>query len=235
MPDTPSLTDGRRAIKDPIVENLNVLVSAVPLRYHYIDDSLKVSGRLTKHELEGEGDLLGFDVKSSGAREGNMNLQLDKATDTPPDVGHILKVTKGTSIRFYGVVDAPVPNKRNDVVRIGPSLLQLMNPFFQGLLSADEGDTLRQTYSIATMGTTETITTNPQNHRTGSTKAYSATLEDGTALPTGIAINASTGVITVTKATVSAAVSTIKVVATDTLANKRTTEGEATLVLTITA
>jgi hypothetical protein len=235
MSDSPSLTSGRKSIKDPIVENLNVLVASVALRYHFIDDSLKVVGRVIEHALEGEGDVIGFDIKSEGVEKGGLNLQLDSPTDVAPQPGHRLKVTKGTSIKYYGVSEGGAPNKRNDVVRPSPSVIQEINPFLSGLLSETEGDLKRQSYSIAAMGATETVATTPINGRTGGVIAVTATQSDGSALPTGVAINASTGVITVTKATVLAGVYTIQVVVTDTLTGYSTRSGEATLVLTITA
>jgi hypothetical protein len=61
-------------------------------------------------------------------------------------------------------------------------------------------DTYRQTFSIAAISVTDTITPVPVNHRTGSTKLYELTPELSTAsLPAGVAINATTGVISPTR------------------------------------
>jgi hypothetical protein len=241
MPDLPSLSDGSRGITDPIVENLNVLVSSVPLKYIFLSDTFKVAGRVTQFDTPEEGVILGMDIRSTGPQVGGLNVQLKKATDVVPLPAHTIKITKGTGIKYYGVTDGDNPNQRNAPVRITPTLQERINPFFQGLLSSDLGDAKQQSYSIATMGVTETITTNPQNHRSGATKAYAATLSDGSALPAGVAINASTGVITVTKASVVAGVYNILVTASDTLATLPADheyyllEGIGTLYLTITA
>ncbi|MBX3751401.1 MAG: putative Ig domain-containing protein [Opitutaceae bacterium] len=232
--DFPQFTDGRRGVRSPTVKCYNILSGGNPIQLHYIDDDIKGSSFSLDHILEGDGEHLGGYTKAS-IRSGTLNVQLDKADDTEPMPGHVIGLTKKSVEGFYQVREASFPGQRNNVVRGALNLVRIVNPFFTGLLSEDEGDTKRVTYSIAAMGTTETIDPQPVNHRTGATKAYSATLSSGAALPAGIAINASTGVITITKADVVAGVSTIKVVATDTLTNKRTLEGEATLVLTITA
>ncbi len=237
--DTPSLTDGRRAIKDPIVENLNVLVSSAPVRYHFISHSLKIAGRLTPFELEGEGTILGFDVRSAGPKTGGIRLQLNKPTDAIPQAAHILRLTVGTRIEYYGVTEADDPEERNAPVRIAPTLHQMVNPVFKGLLSEGLGDTKQTTFSKLAGDTT--IDPEPVNTRSAGTKAYSATQEDGSAIPAGLAINASTGVLSITAATIATGTYIIKVVVSDVLATLptdhpyRTLEGEATLILTVTA
>jgi hypothetical protein len=232
--DFPQFTDGRRALRSPTVKCYNILSGGNPIQLHYIDDDIKGSSLSVDHILEGDGEDLGSFTKRSMV-SGSLNVQLDKADDPQPLEGHIIGLTKNLLEGFYVVREAAFAGARNNIVRGALSLRRIVNPFFTGLLSEDEGDTKRVTYSKATMGTTETIDPQPVNHRTGATKAYSATLSSGAALPAGIAIDAGTGVITVTKADVAEATVTIKVVATDTLANKRTLEGEATLVLTVTA
>lgn len=241
MSDSPSLTSGRRGVKDPVVENLNVLVSGNPLRYHFIKHSLKVPARLTRHDMEGEGINLGFDVRAVGAEEGTIDLQLDKATDALPLPAHILRKTIGSVVKYFGVTDGSQPVERNSVIRISPSLLQIINPFFKGLLSQDLGDTLQASYSKATVTTSTTATLDPQpvNTRTGATLAYAATQEDGSALPAGVTISPTTGVITLTGAALVIGTYTIKVSMTDLIttlpANHpwTTLAAEQTLILTI--
>lgn len=242
MADIPSLTSGRRGIKDPVVENLNAILSAgVYQQYLFIKHGFKVPARLTKHDIENEGVNLGFDVRSQGPEEGPLDLQLSKATDLIPLGAHILKITIGSSIKYYGCTDSNYPKERNAVVRGNNSCLEMINPFFQNLLSYDLGDSLQLTYSIATMASTEALDTAPKNHRTGSTKAYAATQADGSALPPGVTIAPSTGIISSVKATVVAGDYEIKVTASDVIttlpANHpyRTLECEQTLFLKITA
>lgn len=228
------MTDGRRGLRDPIVELLNILVAGLPYRLHYIDDSLAEAGRTIDHELEGEGDHLGSDTKSSGCEKGAYNLQMDKASDTPPSAAHVLRVTKNPGVvKCYVITAMPKPMKRNDVVRIAPAVTQIMNPFFFGLLSQFEGDTLRSTFSKAAGNST--IATLPINHRTGATKSYTAALDDGSALPAGVVIDAATGIISITAATVAVGLYTVKVVALDVLVPYTNREGEGTLILNVTA
>lgn len=232
--DFPQFTDGRRGLRQPTVKCYNLLLNSAPRQYHYIDDDIKGSSLSIDHILEGDGEHLGSYTKK-GLTAGNLNLQLDTADQPAPVEAHVIGLMKNLVEGFYVVTESSFPGKAKEVLRGSLSLKRIVNPFFSGLLSEDEGDTKRVSYSKATMATTEDITTAPVNHRTGSTKAYSATQSDGTALPTGVAISSSTGVITITKATVAESTWTIKVVATDTLANKRPLEGEATLVLTVAA
>lgn len=232
--DFPQFTDGRRGLRQPTVKCYNLLLSSAPRQYHYIDDDIKGSSFTIDHILEGDGEHLGGFTKKS-LTSGPLNIQLDAADQPAPVEAHVIGLMKNLVEGFYTVSESSFPGKAKDVVRGSLSLKRIVNPFFTGLLSEDEGDTKRVSYSKATMATTEDIDPQPVNHRTGATKAYSATQSDGTALPTGVAINVSTGVITITKATVAESTWTIKVVATDTLANKRPLEGEATLVLTVAA
>lgn len=242
--DFPTITDGRRGVRSPIVRCYSLLSGNAPRRYHYVSDDIKATALAIDHTLEGDGAHLGsFSRKSTVS--GTVNIQLDRADDPVPDAGHVLSLTKrvnGVDVESFYVVREPgQPNERNNVVRCALGVVAIVNPVLTGLLSADLGDTKQQTFSKATMGTTETIATSGRNTRTGATVTYSATQQDGTALPAGVAINASTGVITVTKADVAEASYAIAVVCQDVLSTlptdhpMRTRQGEALLLLTVTA
>lgn len=230
-----SFTDGKAGLKDPVLVNLNVLVGGSPLAMHWTKDSLKAMGRTIEHTREGEGDWLGSDTKASGVKKGSISLQMNAATDVTPSPAHILQLTKGAVTEFYIVGEDGGENERNQVVKGTYPVVQAIHPFFKGLLSVDLGDSLALTKSIATGGPTSTLATNPVNHRTGSTKTYSALQSDGSAVPAGVAINASTGVITFTHASLVIGVYTIKVTALDVLTGQENRESENTLILTVTA
>jgi hypothetical protein len=229
MPDYPSFTDGKAGLKDPTCRNV-----AAALYYHWIEDSLKEGAVSIDHILEGEGDVLGSDTKANGSKTGTIKIQLNLATDTKPRPGHIIELIKGATTEYYVVTEMPVENKRGDVVRLSIPVKLIIHPFFTGLQSVAEGDTLRLTKSIATPSTS-TLATTPVNHRTGATKAYSALQSDGTAMPAGVAISSSTGVITFTHASLVAGTYTILVTATDTLTPYTARESDDTLILTVTA
>jgi hypothetical protein len=232
--DYPSYTDGKKGLRDPICQNISVLVGGLPLAYHWIKDTLKMQGRVIEHILEGEGDHLGSDTKSTGVKKGMINIQLVNATDAFPLPGHVIEVIKGANDEFYIVSETPEDMERNQVVREGFPVVQAIHPVFKGLQSAAEGDTLRLTKSIAAGGTT-TLDPQPVNLRPGATLLYSALQSNGAALPDGVAISSSTGVITFTHASLVTGTYTILVDCLDTLVNKTDRQGEATLVLTVTA
>lgn len=230
MPDYPSFTDGKAAIKDPTIRNY-----AANKYYHFISSSITESAVSIDHTLEGEGDHLGSDTKATGVKIGTINIQLLLATDQQPRPGHIMELIIGSTTEYYVVTGMPAETKRGDVVRLAVPVKLIIHPFFGGLQSVAEGDTLRLTKSISTGGPTSTLATTPLNHRTGSTKAYSALQSDGSALPAGVAINATTGVITFTHASLVAGSYTIEVTATDTLSPYSQRESSDTLILTVTA
>lgn len=234
----PTMTDGRRGPRQPIVKCWNILESSLPKRYHWLKDSIKASGMSLDHLVEDTGEHVGG-FSGASARKGSLTILLDDAADKIPLPGMVIELVKAGAAApvssYYRVDEADEPMEGKQQVTVTLTVTRLVHPFFTGILSEDEGDTKRVTYSIATMGTTETITAAPVNHRTGSTKAYSLlALNDTTTFP-GIEINASTGVITITKASVAAGVYEVDVLATDTLANKRTLKGGCKLVVTITA
>lgn len=231
---TPSFTDGKAGVRSPTLRNLSVLVSGSPLVYHYVKESLKEEGMSLEHVLDGEGVFLGSDTKGTGKKSGTISLQYKKATDAVALPGHVLELVKGASTEYYVVQEDPEEIERRSVKRASPSVLRIMHPFFTGLQSQALGDTLLLTKSIATPSTS-TLATNPVNHRTGSTKAYSALQSDGSALPAGVAISSSTGVITFTHASMVAGTYDIKVTALDTLAGYDDLESQNTLLLTVTA
>lgn len=232
-PDFPSFSDGRRAVRFPTVKCYNHLVSSAARQYHYIEDDIKHAGLSVDHMLEGDGEHVGGYAKA-GLRSGNLAIQLDAADDPVPLPGHVIGLTKNSGTEeFYVVTDTSAPNKRNDQVRLALTVKRIINPFFTGLLSSDLGDSLAYTFSKAAGNAS--ITAAPVNHRSGATKAYSGIQSDGTALPAGLTVNAATGVIDITAATIATGSYEIEVIATDTLSGKRTLSGSNVLKLTVTA
>jgi hypothetical protein len=233
--DFPTFTDGRRSPRQPIVKCWNILEDALPKRYHWLKDDIKVSGMALDHVIETTGEHVGG-FSGASARKGTLTLLLDSADDSYPLPGHIVSIQKGAVLGWYRVDDASAPNDGKQQVTVALTVTRIIHPFFSDLLSEDEGEVSRQTFSIAAISVTTTITPDPVNHRTGSTKLYELTPEGETAsLPAGVAIASSTGVITLTAASLVAGTYYLDVTAKDTLAPKRTLKGGNHLVLTITA
>jgi hypothetical protein len=235
MPDFPTFTDGRRAPRQPIVKCWNILSSNLPVRFHWLSDDIKTSGMSVDHIIESSGEHVGGFAGAS-ARKGNLTLLLDNADDAVPQPGHVISLQKGAVTEWYKVDESSAPNQGKNQVTITLTVTRLIHPLFTGLLSEDEGDLKRVTYSIASMNATETITAAPVNTRSGATLTCALAAEgESAALPAGVAIDATTGVITITKASVVAGTYYIDVTCQDVLANKRTLKGGCHLVLTITA
>lgn len=242
--DFPTMTDGLRAVRKPTVRCYNLLSGGSARRYHFVSDDIKGSSLSIDHILEGAGAHLGGFV-GSGMYSGTLNIQLDRADDPVPQAAHVVSITKKRSAvdveTFYVVTEDGAPNEVNNVVRAALAVKRIVNPVLTGLLSEDLGDTKQASYSKAAMGTTETIDVGGKNLRTGSTVTYAATQSDGSALPAGIAISSSTGVITITKADVAEGTVTIEVTCQDLKSTlptdhpARTRTGIATLILTIAA
>ncbi len=232
--DFPTMMDGRRAPRQPTVKCWNLLLDDLPRKYHWLKDDIKVSGYSLDWLIESTGEHLGG-FSGASARKGPLTVLLDDATDPVPLPGHVVSITKGAITGWYRVEETSEPMEGKAQVTLTLTLTRMVNPFFTGLLSADEGDTFRLELSLATMDPVTTIATNPVNHRDGSVKAYSLEpLGETTAFP-GITIDPATGEISVAVATAVAGVYELDVLATDTLTNKRTLKGGCRLVVTITA
>ena len=94
MQTDPKFTDGRTAILDPILENLNVAGSGTTYqRYEYLSDSIDRDA-VEKEHTDADGSPLGSDTRE-GFTKGSINLQLTLASDTIARPGHIIHLNTG--------------------------------------------------------------------------------------------------------------------------------------------
>lgn len=241
-PDFPQQSDGKHFLRNPTVKCLNIFsVGTTPKTYHYVSDTIKsMNGAKVDHVLEGEGTPLGS-YRSAGNRGGGLTIQYDKPGDIDITAGFVVVLNKGkvdpltNSVdEYYQVDDGGTSVKRNDLKRASLNLLLMANPV--SVLCQSQYGNYYTAPACSKAGADVTIAPNFQNWRNGTVKSYTALSADGSALPVGVAINAGTGLITITAATAVIGVYEIVVTAVDTLANAAIVrEGTATILITVTA
>lgn len=172
-------------------------------------------------------------------RKGTLALQYNLASDEAPSSANELKTGYILSFRgryfVAGAVKTPIT--KNDVIKMNPDVTELQNPFVPNLLT-----TLGQqrTLSVATGGLPTTLSCAGSNTRTGATLAYSVETfaTAGSAAPTGITINAASGLLTIANTT---AVGThdVRVIVSDTVTlsdgTSNTVYGWGRYTITVTA
>jgi hypothetical protein len=231
--DFPTFNDGRRAPRQPTINWWNVLVGGLPTSLIWLEDDIKASGYSVSHTVESTGEPLGG-FSGASVRSGTVSIQVDDASAPIPLPGHVVSIIKGSVTNWYVVEEVSDPFKGKEAVRLTLTLRRIINPFFTQLLSPDEGDTFRITFSKG--GGDKTYAGLPVNTRTGATIACAlAPLGTTGSVPAGVTIGATTGIIAVTAATVAIGVYQLDVTCADTLLNKRTNTGGNQLWLTVTA
>jgi hypothetical protein len=151
-------------------------------------------------------------------RKGTLNCQYELIADELPGAANMMRPGHIVAFRqrFYVVGPMKVPIEKNGIIKFSAEITELQNPFVPGLLS-----TLGQQkfVSIASASLPTTADASASGTRSGATVGY--TLEsfatEGSAAPSGITINASTGLITVAN-TVLAGTYDVRAIATDTKA-----------------
>jgi hypothetical protein len=155
---------------------------------------------------------IGSVVNQTG-REGTLNLQYTLATDELPTSANLLKPGFIVSFRsrFYVLGEPKVKIIKNEAIKFSVSVTELVNPFIPSLLS-----TLGQQLAVAA-SVSHTISCVASGTRTGAVVAYSVEsfATPGAAAPTGVSINATTGLLTF--AAVTAGVQDVRVIASDTV------------------
>jgi hypothetical protein len=150
---------------------------------------------------------------NAGFRKGTLNLQYNLATDELPGATNLMQPGFILSFRGrYYVAGTPTENVvKNDVIKFSVAVLELQNPFIANLLS-----TLGQQVKVninANINTT--VNCVATGARTGSTVTYTVETfaTPGSAAPSGVTINANTGVLTLN---VTAGAYDVRVIALDT-------------------
>lgn len=150
-------------------------------------------------------------------RKGTLALQYELATDEAPGSANELKTSYILSFRgrFYVVGAVKAPIVKNDVIKLTCDVTELQNPFVPLLLST-LGQQKRVT--VASGSLPVTISCAASNTRTGATVAYTVETfaTPGSAAPTGITINSSSGLLTAAN-TLTAGTYDVRAIASDTV------------------
>lgn len=240
-PLVPQQTDGKHGLRSPTLSCLNLFSSGTtPQTYHYIDDDIKVAGVTTEHALENDGSPLGSDVRT-GFEKGNISLQYDKASDSEILPGFVVILNKGitdavtgSTDKYFQVNEAPPAAKRNQVKRAKLAVTRMYNPV--SILCQGALGNYYEAPACSNAGADVTVAPNFANWRTGTVKSYTALSQDNSALPTGVSINAGTGLVTINHTTAVIGTYFIVITATDTLsATTPLREGTALVKITVTA
>lgn len=241
-PDFPQQSDGKNFLRNITVKCLNIFSAGVtPKFYHYAGDTIKrLNGAKTDIVLEGEGTPLGG-YRTSGNRAGALTIQYNKPGDTDIVSGFVVVLNKGivdalygSSDEYYSVDDGGTSVKRNDIKRASLPLVGMVNPV--SVLCQSQYGNYYIAPACSNAGADVTIAPNFQNWRAGTVKSYSALSSDNSALPTGVSINAGTGLVTINHTTAVIGTYEIDVTAIDTLANSNLVrEGTCRIFITVTA
>lgn len=205
----PNYGDGLQAVYQLSVYCYNNLAT-----YMCYDGDPSINANQTEFSDSDKAPLGSF--TNAGFRKGTLNLQYNLATDEL--VGATNLMQPGFIVSFRGryyVVGTPSEKVvKNDVIKFSVSVLELQNPFISTLLTS-LGQ--QKTANINANANT-TVNCVATGARTGATVAYTVETfaTPGSAAPSGVTINANTGVLTVN---VAASTVDVRVVAADTLAS----------------
>lgn len=219
----PSFHDGAHAVTHAFVECLNV-ANLVAL---YVSDGITEGAIHNPHAMP-SGEALGSHTQATGFYRGPLSMQLVNKTDEFRP-GYVLKLGS----RYFKITgDIGNKSEKGKVVQIAPPVESVVNPIISTLLSS-----LGQVFESTKVGSSSTLDCDVVNVRQGATGAWALgawTDEYPSAVvPSGLSINASTGVLTLSS--VSAGTYYLKVTYTETLAGKPTRVGVGFLILTATA
>lgn len=224
MNDSPSYTEGRAAIGEPVVRNLNT-----GTEYEYLSDNIDREA-IEKEHADADGGPLGSHT-SEGFEKGSINLQLLSADDSIARPGHTILLDVGEGSEYYTAGKFGRARTRREIVKGALAVRRAYNPILSSYLTATGGHVKTATQAAGVLATPINDAPTVVNARSGATTAFSIAAAPGYTLPAWLSINASTGVLS---GTAVAGHWVIHVICTDTLAGKRTRKGFAVLDLTIT-
>lgn len=203
---SPNYTDGLQAVIDLSVYCYNNLAT-----YMCYDGDPSVNANQTEFADSDKAPLGSF--TNAGFRKGTINLQYNLAIDELPGATNLMQPGYILSFRGRYYVSATPSEKvvKNDVIKFSVAVLELQNPFISALLTT-LGQQKKANINANSNTTVNCVATGA---RTGSTVTYTAETfaTPGSAAPSGVTINANTGVLTVN---VTAGTVDIRVVALDT-------------------
>lgn len=204
----------------------------------YSSDSADPSPTVVRTETTNSNGQVTGSTNFINQRVGTINLTYDSIGDELDGAAKQILPTYILSFRgrFYVAGNVSTPITKGEAVTIAVEVSELQNPMIPELLS-----TLGQqkAWTFADGDQPETFDVSAVNTRTGATVAFSVEDWDnpGDPAPTGISINSSTGVVTVTGAAVGT--HDVRVIATDTVTplgeDANSVKGIGRLTITITA
>lgn len=168
-------------------------------------------------ELRNSDNQLIGSVTYADGRKGNLALQYALAVEEIPGATNLLQPGFIVSFRgrlfVVGAVKTPVV--KNDVIKIAPAITELQNPVLTTLLTL-YGQQYRQSVASGALPITKSCAAT--GTRSGATLAYSVEVfgTPGTAAPTGITINSTSGLLTIAN-TVAAGTYDVRVICSDTV------------------
>ncbi len=171
-----------------------------------------------KFEARNSDNQLIGSVTFIDGRQGTLNCQYTLIGDEAPGATNLLRPGYIVAFRqrFYVVGAVKTPIEKNQIIKFSAEVTELQNPFVPNLLTV-----LGQQKSViqANAGLPITQSCAAAGTRTTATVAYTVETfaTPGSAAPTGITINPSTGLLTIAN-TVSAGVYDVRVVVSDTVA-----------------
>ncbi len=207
----PDYTDGKSLLNEVVALCYNILVSAAPIRYLYIDDSLGEEAVETR-AAKPSGAPMGSKT-TAGFESGALKLQLAKITDKLPRPGYIIYALG----KWWKVGPVAPTRSKDNPIQFSLTLTRLYNPCITRVLAEDG-----EPYSLALTNSTPmtAFDASASNTRAGATVAYAAT-----GLPSGLTINASTGEISGTPSGAGTYTATLTV--TDTISGENPEDNRA--------
>jgi len=202
----PNYLDGLQAVTDLSVYCYNNLAT-----YMCYDGDPSINANQTEFADSDQAPLGSF--TNAGFRKGTLNLQYNLATDELPGATNLMQPGFILSFRGrYYVTGTPSEKVvKNDVIKFSVAVLELQNPFISGLLST-LGQLKTANINVNVAANVNCVAT---GSRTGSTTTYTVETfaTPGSAAPSGVSINANTGILTLN---VVAGTYDVRVVALDT-------------------